>query len=389
MKINYSKILTKITDPSVRDTLALAQKPGLISFAGGIPNPQTFPLTTLRQVTRLVLKKYSVEPFQYGPAEGIIELRRAIARRLTHQWQKQVTADNILITAGSQQALDLLAKIFIDPKDNVIVENPTYFVATYAFNAYQADYLTVPLDQNGLIVDQLEQLKKPVKLLYTIPTFQNPTGLTLSDDRRKQLIAWAKKTKTIIIEDNPYWTISFAQKTPQPLAAANHQGYVIYTSTFSKEVAPGLRIGYIVADKSIIAKATLARQGMDLCPNLLSQYILVEYLKSSIAKTQPQNISRFYQRSRDLMLAVLKKYAASNLSWTTPQGGLFIWLTLPSHLDAQQLYLKALKQNVAFIPGYIFYAKKPCLNTLRLSYATATRNQIKTGIKKLCHLIKS
>jgi 2-aminoadipate transaminase len=389
MKINYSKILTKITDPSVRDTLALAQKPGLISFAGGIPNPQTFPLATLRQVTRLVLKKYSVEPFQYGPAEGIIELRRAIARRLTHQWQKQVTADNILITAGSQQALDLLAKIFINPQDNVIVENPTYFVATYAFNAYQADYLTVPLDQNGLIVDQLEQLKKPVKLLYTIPTFQNPTGLTLSDDRRKQLIAWAKKTKTIIIEDNPYWAISFTQKAPQPLAAGNHQGDVIYTSTFSKEVAPGLRIGYIVADKSIIAKATLARQGMDLCPNLLSQYILVEYLKSSAAKTQPQTISRFYQTSRDLMLAALKKHAPPNLSWTTPQGGLFIWLTLPSHLDAQQLYLKALKQNVAFIPGYIFYAKKPYPNTLRLSYATATRNQIKTGIKKFCQLIKS
>jgi len=389
MKYNFANRVNKIIDPSVRDTLKLASKPGVISFGGGIPNPKLFPIKQIKKITVKILKEESEEVLQYNQTQGYPKLLNQLSKYYSQKWSLKIKPENILVTTGSQQALDLLAKAFLNKNDLVLVENPTYFVALSAFNAYEIKYKTIKIKADGICLKDLNQnLKNSFKFLYLVPTFQNPSGISLSWAKRKKLAELAKNKNFLIIEDDPYGELYFARQKYPSLYSLNQEN-VIYSSTFSKTLTPGLRIGYLIANKNLIEKLTLIKQGMDLHTSTLSQAIAAEFLKDQ--KQYQKHLSKirsFYQQQKQVMIKALAKYAPKNVTWTNPQGGLFLWLTLPKNKTSQKLYLKAVKNNISFIPGYVFYANKKNHRTLRLSFATVSKKNIQKGIKNLVQLIK-
>lgn len=384
----FAKRMKFLSDPSVNELLDLTKREGIISFAGGLPAPEIFPLKELEKIATLVINKYGRKAMQYCPGEGIPQLRKKIAQQYSKKWKVSLKEENVLITSGSQSALDLLGKIFIDHNDKIIVEDPTYFVACYAFNAFGAKYITVKTDKDGLIPAELEKLvkKHKPKFVYSVTSFQNPTGITLTNERRKKVAQIIKKYKTVFIEDNPYVELNYSSKKIIDLASLAPR-WVISLRTVSKTLTPGLRIGIVIAPKKIISQMAYAKQGTDLCTNTLSQYIVWQALEKNILKTHLPKILKYYKPRKDVMLRALEKYAPKNVSWTKPDGGLFIWVTLPKNLDAKKIYYLAVKKGVAYVPGYIFFAKGGGKNTLRLCFSTVSEKDIEKGIKILCQLI--
>jgi 2-aminoadipate transaminase len=301
--------------------------------------------------------------------------------------------DEIIITTGSQQVLDLTAKIFFNIGDYLTVECPTYLGALTAFNAYQPNYIAIPMDDKGMIMDELEKKleqnkKKSMDLIYTIPTFQNPSGVTMSLERRKQLLEIARKYDLIIVEDDPYSELRYSGKFVPPIKSLDKYGIVIYTSTFSKILSPGFRLGWVIANEKIIKKLVVAKQGADLCTNTFVQGIAEEYLSSGLIDKQIPIIRKMYKRKRDLMLEALEKHFPKGTKWTEPDGGMFLWVTLPSHVNTKTMFPEAIKRKVAYVHGNAFCVDGKSQSSMRLNFSNAEDKKIEIGIKRLANVIK-
>ena len=378
---------------AIRELLKLTEQPDLISLAGGLPAPESFPIAAIAAAAQTILYDHGAQALQYGATKGYRPLRELIARRLSND-TVTLTAENILITSGSQQALDLLGKVFLDSGDRVLVESPTYLAALQAWNSYEATYLEAPMDDAGLDPDALaEQLAQHPKFVYCVPSFQNPTGVTLSLERRHRLLALAAEHGVPIVEDDPYGALRF-EGTPLPtlltLAGNTEHGTagrdlagVIYLSTFSKTLAPGLRVGWVAAPTAIIGRLALAKQGTDLHTGTLDQYIIHELLSGGQIEAGIGAIVARYRERRDVMLAALSEHFPETARWTHPDGGMFLWVTLPDGADATEILLAAIEQGVAFVPGSAFYPNGGGANTMRLNFSNASPERIVEGIARL------
>ena len=389
--MRYAKRTKGMKASAIRELLKITQHPEIISFAGGLPSPQSFPIKRVEKICRTILRKHGSRSLQYGPTEGIIELRKQLIKRLRKRGIK-CKEDEIISITGSQQILDIMPKIFLNPRDSIVVEVPTYLGAISAFNAYQPRYVTVEMDENGMKTHELEnKLKKnnkKVKFIYTVPTFQNPAGVTLSKERRKHLLEISTKYNIPILEDEAYYDLRYSGKPLKPIKSLDKRGLVIYTSTFSKILSPGIRLGFVVAKKDVMRKIVIAKQGIDLCTNVFVQFLGYEYLKSGAIEKQIPKIKRLYKRKRNLMLKALEKHFPDDAIWTKPDGGMFIWVTLPKKINTQKIFKEAVKEKVAYVPGQAFFVNGKGQNTMRLNFSNADDKKIELGIKRLGKIIK-
>lgn len=389
----YARRAQGSTGSAIRQLLKLTEQPDFISLAGGLPAPESFPIAAIAAAAQTILHDRGAQALQYGATEGYRPLRELIARRLSND-TVTLTAENVLITSGSQQALDLLGKIFLDTGDRVLVESPTYLAALQAWNSYEATYLEAPMDGAGLDPDAIEeQLRQEPKFLYCVPSFQNPTGVTLSLERRHRLIALTAEHGVPIVEDDPYGALRFegtslptlltlAGNTENGTAGRDLAG-VIYLSTFSKTLAPGLRVGWVAGPTAVIGRMALAKQGTDLHTGTLDQFIIHELLAGGQIEAGIGAIVARYRERRDVMLAALTEHFPQTARWTHPDGGMFLWVTLPDGADATEILLAAIEQGVAFVPGSAFYPNGGGANTMRLNFSNASPERIVEGIARL------
>ncbi|PIF98846.1 PLP-dependent aminotransferase family protein [Comamonas sp. 26] len=379
----------KMNSSAIREILKLTDRPGIISMAGGLPSPKAFPLDAFTVACQTVMQRDGAAALQYSTTEGFAPLRQAIADFLP--WN--VDPEQVLITTGSQQALDLIGKIFFDKGSRVLVEKPTYLGALQAFTPMEPVAVGVDSDDEGMLITNFEKQAgsgaDKARLAYVLPNFQNPTGRTMSDARRQALVEKAKELNIPLVEDNPYGDLWYEEEPPLPLAARNPEG-VIYMGSFSKVLAPGLRIGFIVAPKSVYGKLTQAKQAADLHTPSFNQRVVAEVIKDGFLNRHVPTIRAMYKVQRDVMLMALEREMAGlGVKWTRPVGGMFLWLTLPKNMDAQVLLAKAVERHMAFVPGAPFYADDAQTNTLRLSYVTVSPEQINQGIAALAEAIKA
>ena len=379
----------KMNPSAIREILKLTDKPGIISLAGGLPAPQTFPLDAFTAACNTVMARDGAAALQYATSEGFAPLRQAVADMLP--WA--VDPDQVLITTGSQQALDLIGKVLLDKDSRMLVETPTYLGALQAFAPQEPIAVGVASDDDGILVDDFAAKAgtgaDKARLAYVLPNFQNPTGRTMTEARRAALVAKAAELGIPLIEDNPYGELWFGEAPPAPLTARNPDG-CIYMGSFSKVLAPGLRIGFLVAPKAIYPKLLQAKQAADLHTPGFNQRVVAEVIQGDFLARHVPTIRALYQRQRDTMLAALEREMAGlDVTWTRPAGGMFLWLRLPAGMDAQALLPTAVERNVAFVPGAPFYATEADARTLRLSYVTASSAQIDTAIAALAEAIRA
>ena len=375
----------KMNPSVIREILKVTEKPGIISFAGGLPSPKTFPIDAFAAACATVLKTDGEGALQYAASEGYAPLREWVAESLP--WD--VDPAQVLITTGSQQALDLIGKVLIDKDSKVLVETPTYLGALQAFTPMEPQFVSVASDAEGIELDDLKAKAGSARFLYVLPNFQNPTGSSISEARRAALSTAAGQIGLPIVEDNPYGDLWFDAPPPLPLTARNPDG-CIYMGSFSKTLAPGLRLGFLVAPKALYPKLLQAKQAADLHTPSFNQRMVAEVLKGNFLDLHVPTIRALYKSQRDAMLAALDKHlAGSGVTWNKPDGGMFLWLKLPMGMNAVDLLPKAVARNVAFVPGSAFYADAPQLNTLRLSFVTASVDQINTGIAALADVFKA
>jgi 2-aminoadipate transaminase len=372
-------------NPSViREILKVTERPGIISFAGGLPSPKTFPIDAFADACAKVLREDGQAALQYAASEGYAPLREAVAARLP--WP--VDASQVLITTGSQQGLDLVAKVLIDSGSRILVETPTYLGALQAFTPMEPEVVGVASDAEGVDVADLAAKAAGARFFYVLPNFQNPTGRTMSEARRAAVADAARQLGLPIVEDNPYGDLWFDAPPPAPLTARNPEGS-IYLGSFSKVLAPGLRLGYLVAPPAIAPKLLQAKQAADLHSPTFNQRLVAEVMKGDFLDRHVPTIRALYKSQRDAMLAALdREMTGLGLEWNSPDGGMFLWARLPAGLDAVQLLPKAVERGVAFVPGAAFYADQPDARTLRLSFVTASVSQIDTGIAALAATIR-
>jgi 2-aminoadipate transaminase len=378
----------KLETSIIREILKISSQPGVISFAGGLPAPELFPLEELKLIMVDVLDTPGPDSLQYSLSRGVTPFREIIAKRASDRGTPS-EIDNILITAGAQQGIELIARAFVDRGDYVLVENPTYVGALQAFNYYQARYIHVEMDGEGMRVDQVEEkLKKyGIKLIYTVSNFQNPTGITMSESRRAELTEVAARYNVPIIDDNPYGDIRFEGEKVPTLKSIGGDG-VIAIRSFSKIVAPGFRIGWMNGPKPIMSQFEKVKQCTDLHTNTFNQFVLYEYMKRGLLDPHIDKIKADYRTKRDNMLRALEAYFPTEVKWTHPQGGLFLWLELPKHVSSKELFPKAIEQKVAYVPGAPFFANGGGENTMRLNFSTSRVEEATEGIKRLGKLIK-
>ncbi|MDE6915053.1 MAG: PLP-dependent aminotransferase family protein, partial [Lachnospiraceae bacterium] len=380
----------KATPPSfVRGILKAASDPSVISFAGGLPNPISFPQEELLESTERVVKTYGSNVFQYSITAGLPELRQYIADRYNRIFHLNLTIDNILITTGSQQALDLIGKVLLDKGDGVIVEKPTYLAAIQAFSMHQPVFYPVELTRDGMNPDQLQKaLQNPVKFIYTIPDFQNPTGLTYSAENRKSIYEILKDHGVVLIEDDPYGELRFDGER-LPYIGAGKLPNSILLGTFSKTVTPGMRTGFIISEnKELLKYLSIAKEASDLHTNVFSQYLIWDYLKNNDLDMHIAKIKALYKKQAQTMMDAMEQYFPPAVTYTKPHGGMFLWVTLPEGVSAMSLFPKALEKKVAFVPGDPFYIGTKNANTMRLNYTNADCETIAEGIHRLGDLLK-
>lgn len=382
---------------TIRELLKLTQQPDIISFAGGMPAPEIFPVKEFKEACIRVLDTQGPIALQYGATEGYTPLREMIAK-MSAQVGIQISLDNVLITSGSQQALDLLGEIFINPGDRILVEEPTYLGALQAWTPYGAEYITVPTDEFGMKTDELESaLRCGPKFIYVLPNFQNPTGSTLTFERRKKLVELADRYGVPIIEDDPYGQLRFAGENIPAVEVIDSQmhnsncgyysGNVIYLSTFSKILAPGVRLAWVIAPPEVIAKLVQAKQGADLHTSTFNQMMAYEVSRDGFLDRYIPVIRDTYLERRNVMLDCLTEYMPKGVTWTKPQGGLFLWITLPEKINTTELMVEAVKEKVAFVPGASFFPNGGGENTMRLNFSYCPPKIINEGIARLGHLI--
>jgi DNA-binding transcriptional MocR family regulator len=385
----FSQYTGRFESGLVKDLLALASRPDFISFATGIASPDSGPADILDGLEKALTQKENIRAMMHSPTEGFLSLRRTLCG-LMRKRGVFCTPEEVLVLAGSQQGIDLAARIFIDPGDIVVMEEPTYFPAIQIFKTVGARVMTVPVDENGMKVDQLEQLlhRYRPKLIYTIPTYQNPTGTDLSLDRRKRLVALAKRCNVIVLEDDAYGGIDFEGSGLPLLKALDDSGFVVYLSSFSKNVYSGLRLGWVVADRKIIREFSSAKQLMDLHSSSLSQWLVERFIVSGGLDAHMKKIGAEYRERRDIMLTALDSFAPKGLLWNKPKGGYYIWCRLPEGLSANRLVAQAAEYKVSFIPGAPFYSAGQGDDHIRLNFTYAPKNRIEEGIRLLCRAMK-
>ena len=374
----------------VRGILKVAADPSIISFAGGLPNPISFPQDALSESMQRIVKDYGSKVFQYSLTAGLPELRRYIAQRYKAKHGLDITEDEIVITTGSQQALDLIAKVLLDRGDGVIVENPTYLAAIQAFSMSMPKFYPVDLTDEGMDVDGLRRaLENDVKFVYAIPNFQNPTGLTYSAACRERVFAALDERDMVLIEDDPYGELMFGG-TRLPYIGAGRLKNSILLGTFSKTCTPGMRTGYIVCKNAELMKhISVAKEASDLHTNIFSQYLIYDYLTHNDYDAHISRITELYRKQADAMISAMRKYFPQTVGYTEPRGGMFLWVTLPDGMSAMSLFPKALENKVAFVPGDPFYVDRKDANTMRLNFTNADCATIEEGIRRLGAILKS
>jgi 2-aminoadipate transaminase len=384
----------------IRELLKFTEQPDIISFAGGLPAPEVFPVKEFQKACNTVLEEHGGQALQYSTTEGYRPLREMITRH-TARYKVPVTPDNIMITSGSQQALDFIGRLFINRGDYVVVESPTYLGALQAWNAYGAQYISVPSDENGMMVDKLEDaLRIGPKFIYILPNFQNPSGSTLSLERRKHLVNLADQYGVPIVEDDPYGQLRYdGDHLPSVVylddryrnngaEGGEYTGNIIYLSTFSKLLAPGLRVAWTVAPTQVIRKLVMSKQAADLHTSSFNQYVTYEVAKGGFLDEHVKTIRATYKERRDVMLEMMDEMFPQEVKWTKPQGGMFLWAQLPNGIDSAEVLKEAIKRKVAFVPGAAFHPNGGGENTMRINFSFSSPDLIREGVTRLSTTLK-
>ncbi|GAA4018515.1 PLP-dependent aminotransferase family protein [Actimicrobium antarcticum] len=382
---HFAERAQRLQSSVIREILKITMRPEVISFAGGLPSPDTFPIERMQAAFDKVLSTNGRVALQYGPTDGYLPLREWVANSLSIDGVT-ISPEQVLMVSGSQQGLDLLGKVFIDEGSKVLVETPSYLGALQAFSVYGPEFVSLPTDDGGLLPEAVETLGVGARLLYALPNFQNPTGRTLSLERRVALVDICARLGLPLIEDDPYGALNY-RATPLPTMLTMHPEGVIYMGSFSKTLTPGIRLGYVVAPQPLVRKLEQAKQASDLHTAQLTQMVVHEVIKDGFLDQHIPATRALYAARCDAMLAALAEFFPAGVTWTKPDGGMFIWVTLPQHIDSMQLLDAAIAQNVAFVPGAPFYANDPVRHALRLSFVTVTPDRIREGVEKLGKLI--
>jgi len=386
IKWKFSQRAEQLQSSVIREILKVTMRPEVISFAGGLPSPDTFPVERMKAAFDKVLSEQGKTALQYGPTDGYAPLREFIAASLSTPDCK-ISPEQILMVSGSQQGLDLLGKVLVDEGSKILVETPSYLGALQAFSVYQPQFESVDTDEHGLIPASVAAKGEGARLMYALPNFQNPTGRTLSVERRMELVETCARMGIPLIEDNPYGDLCYRGEPLPKMLNMNPDG-VIYMGSFSKVLTPGIRLGYVVGPAPLIRKLEQAKQAADLHTAQLTQMVVYEVIKDGFLGEHIPTIRALYSRQCDVMLEAMTTFFPEGVSWTRPEGGMFIWVTLPAHIDSKALLAEAIQQNVAFVPGGPFYANEADKNTLRLSFVTVSPAKINEGIEKLGQLIR-
>ena len=397
-EFRYAYRAQRMGSSVIRELLKLTEQPDIISFAGGLPAPEVFPIEKFREACNEVLNTLGPQSLQYGTTEGYLPLRQMIARH-TARYGIEITADNILITSGSQQALDFIGRLFINNGDHVVVESPTYLGALQAWRAYGANYVSVRSDEHGMIVDELEAaLRAGPKFIYVLPNFQNPSGSTLTLERRLKLVELADKYGVPIVEDDPYGQLRYSgDHLPSVVSLDSeyrgpnggcYSGNVIYLSTFSKLLAPGIRLAWMIAPPEVIRKLVMAKQAADLHTATFNQYVAYEVAKGGFLDEHIKVIRATYKERRDVMLETMDELWPSQAHWTRPEGGMFLWGILPAGMDSAEVLKQAVARKVAFVPGASFHPNGGGENTMRINFSYSSPETIREGITRLGFLLK-
>jgi 2-aminoadipate transaminase len=390
----YSKNALNMKRSEIRELLKVSRRPDIISFAGGLPASETFPVKELEDISCQLLREKGATALQYGSTEGELGLREEVAKWLSRE-KTSVKPENILVTSGSQQGLDIVSKVFLDPHDIVIVELPSYIGGLQSFTAYRARMIGVPQDDHGMRMDLLEKTlaklatkrKKP-KFIYVVPDFQNPSGVTMSLERRERLLALAYEFEVPVVEDSPYRDLRFAGQAVPAVFSLDNDKQVIVLGTFSKLLCPGLRLAWIMAPAEWMDRMVVAKQSMDLCCPTYTQLIVAEFMKRGLLPKQVERIRKLYAQKRQVMLEALRKHMPKGVEWTEPEGGLFLWVKLPKRMSANALFPKALENKVAYVIGSAFHCNGKGQNTMRLNFSYPTEEQINEGIERLAKMIR-
>jgi 2-aminoadipate transaminase len=383
----FSERAQQLQSSAIREILKITQRPEIISFAGGLPSPATFPVERMRAAYDKVLREAGKQALQYGPTDGYAPLREWIANSLSTADCK-ILPEQILMVSGSQQALDLLGKVLVDEGSRVLVETPSYLGALQAFSVYRPEFKSVETDDHGLVPSSIEAVAKGARMLYALPNFQNPTGRSLSLERRRELVETCARLGLPLIEDDPYGALSYKGEPMPRMLNMNPDG-VIYMGSFSKVLTPGIRLGYVCAPLPLVRRLELAKQAADLHTAQLTQMVVHEVVKDGFLEQHIPTIRSLYANQCQAMLDALDEHFPESVSWTRPEGGMFIWVTLPKSIDASKLLDQAIAARVAFVPGAPFYANEPATNTLRLSFVTVPPERIREGVAVLGQLIKA
>ncbi|HUG26123.1 PLP-dependent aminotransferase family protein [Piscinibacter sp.] len=385
MTFQLARRAERMNPSIIREILKVTERPGVISLAGGLPSPDTFPVEAMREAAQRVLRDSPREALQYAASEGYGPLREWVAASLNAHGL-QVDASQVLITTGSQQGLDLAGKVLIDAGSRVAVESPTYLGALQAFAPYEPEFVSIACDDDGPLPDALDAAKG-ARFFYALPNFQNPSGRCMSEARRAALMAKAQALDLPVIEDNPYGDLWFDAPPPAPLASRWSEG-TVYLGSFSKVLAPGLRLGYVVAPKALCPKLLQAKQAADLHTPSFNQRVVYEVIRDGFLRDHVPTIRARYKQRRDAMRAALERHMPAGCRWAVPSGGMFFWIELPAGSDAMALLPKAVERGMAFVPGAAFYADHPRLDTLRLSFVTVPPELIEQGIAALAQTLK-
>jgi len=384
----FAKRMQGMKGNAIRELLSVSQQPGMISFAGGLPSAETFDTQTVAKIAYEVLMEDGNKILQYGSTEGYAPLREELIKYLKKDGFN-IKDENLLITSGAQQGIDLVAKSLIDPGDVVVVESPSYLAALQIFKTYEAKLVVVPSDENGMVVSELEEVIKKYnpKIVYSVPTFQNPSSVTMTLSRRKELCALLKNNEIVFIEDNPYGDLRYSGEDQPKIYNLDKTNQTLYLGTFSKIVSPGLRVGFAIGNESLITKMRIGKQGTDVQTTTLAQAIICEYFKRGILEEHIESIKDLYRKKRDYFLKKMEEHFPEEITWNYPDGGLFVWAELPEGYDTQDLFKVAIPKNVAFVPGESFFVnnKKNCL---RLNFSNASFEEMDEGIASLGEAIR-
>lgn len=386
----YSERIKSTPSSFIREILKVTQNAEIISFAGGLPNPISFPQEELKVSMDRITSQFGGKIYQYSTTLGLDSLRQYIVDRYKKLWNMDITIDNVIITTGSQQALDLIGKVFINEGDNVMVEKPSYLGLLQSFCMYRANFVQTQLNEDGLDIEDLKRTLKEYKpkVAYLIPNFQNPTGLTYTKENREKVFEEIKNEDMILIQDDPYGELRFEEGKRIPYIGVNQTRKNIYLGSFSKIVTPGMRLGYAIADKEIIKMLETAKQASDLHSNIFGQYLISDYLQNNDLDKHIEKIKKLYKTQATAMISAMEEFFPNNVKFTYPKGGMFTWVTIEEGKDVLTLFDKAIAKNVAFVPGHPFYVNPDKVNTLRLNYTNANEQTIKTGIERLAQALR-